>query len=116
MFKKIYFRDNNQMNSISRGTHLVRCPICGEALYVITSIHLAKHNMTLTEFIALDEAYIGLTGLQDTKESTSANKRRNKIMLNSRNYYAKNKEAIALKNKEKRANNRDKTLGIKKES
>lgn len=114
MNDKKYFRDNYRMNGIARGIFLVKCPICGEAVFVITSIHLAKHNLTLTEFISLDESFIGLTGVQDTKESTAFNKRRNNRLRNARNYHNKNKEAIALKRKEKRANNRDKTLGIRK--
>lgn len=51
----------------SRGMHMIECPICGEIVNIITSVHLAKHNMTLFDFIKLNKDYVKLTALQSDR-------------------------------------------------
>lgn len=91
------------IKSLTSRMRLVQCPLCGETVHVITSVHLEKmHGITINDFIKLNKNYIELTGLVHYKAETSSKRRQQKIE-NSRKWYAKNKERFNAEKRKKRS-------------
>lgn len=90
------FNKNHQMMSVitgnSKGIYLVQCPLCGETVHVVTSIHLERvHNMSIDDFIKLNKNYVGLTGMNQYLGAKKA-KRKYTSKEYHKKYYQKNRE------------------------